>query len=353
MKTGASSVSADRFTGVLLGTAVGDALGLPAEGLSPQVIARRWKGPWRHRFVFGRGMLSDDTEHTVMVIQSLLDHPKDSDAFQGALAWRLQGWLLALPAGVGLATARSILKLWLGFPPHRSGVASAGNGPAMRSSVIGVFFARDETMRRRFVEASTRLTHTDPRALTAALAVAEIAAAVCVDRLGEFSFSGLRCLGGDKEWGLVIDELERAQADELSVADFAERLGLENGVTGYALHSVPVAIYAWWRHRGDFRATLTAVFDCGGDTDTVGAIAGALAGAEVGATRIPQELIEGIVEWPRSIGWLRRLADRLHRQAQTVEPSKALPLFWPAILPRNLAFLFVVLAHGFARLLFR
>ena len=41
-----------------------------------------------------------------------------------------------LPAGVGLATARACLKLWLGFSPERSGIYSAGNGPAMRSAVL-------------------------------------------------------------------------------------------------------------------------------------------------------------------------------------------------------------------------
>lgn len=346
-----AAVSPDRFAGVLLGTAVGDALGLPAEGLSAQKIARRWKGFWRHRFVFGRGMMSDDTEHTVMVAQSLLEHPTDPEAFQRALAWRLRGWLLALPAGVGLATARAILKLWVGFPPSRSGVASAGNGPAMRSAIIGVFFAHDAGMRRRFVEASTRLTHTDSRALTAALAVAEIAAMACTDRADEFSFAGLRRLGGEPEWGRVVDELERAQADGLSVADFAKRLGLEKGVTGYAFHTVPVALYAWWRHRGDYRATVTAVLDCGGDTDTVGAIAGALAGADIGVAGIPGDLLDGIAEWPRSVNWLRRLADRLRQQAQASTPVGALPVFWPALLLRNGLFLGIVLTHGFARLL--
>ena len=57
------------------------------------------------------------------------------------------------------------------------------------------------------------------------------------------------------------------------MADFAASLGLTNGVTGYIYHTVPVAVYAWLRHYGDFRVTLEAVLDCGGDTDTVGAIA--------------------------------------------------------------------------------
>ena len=346
-----AAVLPDRFAGVLLGTAVGDALGLPAEGLSAQTITRRWKGHWRHRFVFGRGMVSDDTEHTVMVAQCLVEHPTDPEAFQHALAWRLRGWLLALPAGVGLATARAIFKLWIGFPPRRSGVASAGNGPAMRSAVLGVFFANDEEKRHRFVEASTRLTHTDPRALTAALAVAEVAAGICAGGAGEFSFARLRALDASAEWGGIVDALERARTDRASVADFAKRLGLEKGVTGYAFHTVPVALYVWWRHRGDYRSTLTAVLDCGGDTDTVGAIAGALAGAEVGSAGIPREFVDGLIEWPRSMTWMRRLADRLRQQTQTLHPAGALPVFWPAILPRNVVFLLIVLTHGFARVL--
>ena len=128
------------FVGVLTGTAVGDALGLPAEGMSRQRLQRRWHGQWRHRFLFGRGMVSDDTEHTLFVAQALLAHPNDPVAFQRCLAWKLRLWLLGIPAGIGFATLRAILKLWLGFPPTRSGVHSAGNGPAMRSAIIGAYF---------------------------------------------------------------------------------------------------------------------------------------------------------------------------------------------------------------------
>ena len=60
-----------RLRGLLVGTAVGDALGLPAEGLSRQRVHRLYRGRWRHRLLFGRGMISDDTEHTLFVAQSL------------------------------------------------------------------------------------------------------------------------------------------------------------------------------------------------------------------------------------------------------------------------------------------
>jgi hypothetical protein len=148
----------EAFAGTLLGTAVGDALGLPAEGMSRQRIERRWHGQWRHRFLFGHGMVSDDTEHTLFVAQALLAHPNDPAAFQRCLAWKLRLWLLGIPAGIGFATLRAILKLWLGFPPARSGVHSAGNGPAMLSAIIGAYFFDEPEKRREFVAAATSLT---------------------------------------------------------------------------------------------------------------------------------------------------------------------------------------------------
>jgi len=105
-------------------------------------------------------MISDDTEHTLMVAQSLLKHPDDAAAFARSLAWRLRWWFLGLPAGVGLATARACLKLWLGFPPQRSGVHSAGNGPAMRSALLGAYFFDDQPRRYRTIR--RRLDQADP-----------------------------------------------------------------------------------------------------------------------------------------------------------------------------------------------
>lgn len=295
-------------------------------------------------------MVSDDTEHTAMVAQSLLVGPSSPEIFQTALAWKLRWWFAALPAGVGLATARAIAKLWLGFPPSRSGIASAGNGPAMRSAVIGVYFAHDPIRRRQFVEASTRLTHTDTRAFIGALAVAEMSAWVCSSQVSS-PMVILQKLSDHPEWQKLVAAMDAAVGENLGVEAFAKRLGLETGVTGYVFHTVPVAIYAWWRHRGDFRSALEASLNCGGDTDTVGAITGALAGADLGADAIPDDLATGMAEWPRSISWLRRLADKLGRQTNSESPLGETPLFWPALPVRNLWFLIVVLAHGFGRLI--
>ena len=127
----------DRLAGVLFGTAVGDTIGLPAEGMSRQRLKKIYRGKWRHRFIFHSGMISDDTEHTIFVSQCLLAHAKSPYRFGKRFSWCLRWWLLSLPAGVGFATLRAILKLWVGFSYRTSGVFSAGNGPAMRAAIIG------------------------------------------------------------------------------------------------------------------------------------------------------------------------------------------------------------------------
>lgn len=109
------------LVGCLLGTAVGDALGLPYEGLSRERAGRLLGPPGRYRFCFGRGMVSDDTDHTCLVAQALVQSRGDAKRFQAVLARGLKFWLLGAPAGIGLATLRALLRLLVGVPPDRSG----------------------------------------------------------------------------------------------------------------------------------------------------------------------------------------------------------------------------------------
>jgi ADP-ribosyl-[dinitrogen reductase] hydrolase len=343
----------ERFVGVLLGTAVGDSLGLPAEGLSPECIRRRWKGKWKHRLVLGKGMLSDDTEHTLMVAQALLAQPEDAVAFQRALAWKFRWWLVGLPGGVGKATAKACIKLWAGVPATRSAVTSAGSGPAMRSAILGAFFAGEPERRHKFVMASSRLTHQSWQAETAALAVAEVVALTFEEQClpaAQKVISALRTLSTEAEWQTLLSQTHASITDGASVSCFVESLGMKKGVSGYSLHVVGVALYACLRHANDFRTTLTTVLDCGGDTDTAGAIAGAVAGAALGKAEIPAEWLRGILEWPRSPEFIERLAERLAAQKNEQQPLGALLYFWPALIPRNVAFIFIVLTHGLRRL---
>ena len=163
----------DAVVGSLLGTAVGDALGLPYENLSPRRAAKLLGAADRYRFFFRRGFVSDDTEHSCLVLQALITSNRDPDKFEAELGRRLKWWFIKLPAGVGRATARACIKLWLGFPPAKCGVFSAGNGPAMRSAIFGALID-DVNLLVELVGRSARLTHSDPKAEFGAIAVAPV-----------------------------------------------------------------------------------------------------------------------------------------------------------------------------------
>jgi ADP-ribosyl-[dinitrogen reductase] hydrolase len=342
------------FEGVLFGTAVGDALGLPAENLSPRRIRTLWGGEWRMRFLFGHGMISDDTEHTLIVAQALLTEADDPEKFQCGLARGLKWWFAALPGGVGLATAKSCLRMWIGLPLTKCAVVSAGGGPAMRSAIIGAYFADDAERRRAFTLASSRLTHRSWQAETVALAVAETTA-FAVSDLKNAAFqqltATLRQLSSEGEWQGWIDRIESGLAAQTTVSKFASEAGLAKGVSGYAMHVVPVALYSYLRHPGDFKSALTEALNCGGDTDTVGAIVAGISGARLGVEAIPENWSSRICEWPRSKKFMQDVAARLATQKSEGKHPAPAGWIWPAILPRNIFFLIIVLLHGLRRLL--
>jgi ADP-ribosyl-[dinitrogen reductase] hydrolase len=325
-------------------------LGLPAEGLSRSYIARRWPGPWKHRFIFGRGMVSDDTEHTLFVAQSLLLHPDNAADFQRTLAWKFRWWLLCLPAGIGFATLRAILKLWLGFGCDRSGVFSAGNGPAMRSAIIGAYFANDPEKLSAYVRASTRLTHTDPKAEIAALAVARTAAHL--SNGGSIVDPDLlplwrACGADDPEWQAIMDQIQTAMEAGGAAEALAKNLGLEKGVSGYAYHTVPVSLYLLWLHRGDYQSAVENVIRCGGDTDTTAAITGGLAAL---SSDIPRDWVDGVWDWPCSVEALRALGLRMENGQESGHQG-GLGFAWILLPIRNLIFFLIILAHVVRRVL--
>jgi ADP-ribosylglycohydrolase len=343
----------DSVVGCILGTAVGDSIGLPYEGLSRRRAARMFGPPDRQRFFFGRGMVSDDTEHTCIVAQSLIEANSDLNVFQRSLARRLRHWLLGIPAGIGTATLRSIIRLWMGISPERSGVFSAGNGPAMRAAILGIAFSDPQAL-RRFVRVSSRVTHSDPKAEYGAFAIALAAhmagqtRVVCpntyLDQLSSF-------LNNDANQ--LIELIARSIAavnDGQTTECFADSLGLQSGVSGYIYHSVPVAIHAWLAHPSDFHSAITSVIRCGGDTDSVAAIVGGIVGASVGRRGIPDEWLNTLIEWPRTVAWMEHLGTQLTSSIHS--GSRVRPIGLPAlgVLVRNMLFLTVVLYHGFRRL---
>jgi ADP-ribosylglycohydrolase len=335
---------ADRIRGVLLGTAIGDALGLPFEGMKGGAIERHYGALDRFRMLGGIGIVSDDTEQTALVAQCLARHPRDRAKFIRAFRFALLGWFLRLPWGIGYATLRACVRIGLGFT--RSGVRSAGNGAAMRAAIVGAFFCDAPEERRAWSDALAEVTHTDARATEAARFVAELAAlAMTTGERESLARDALRVVENEQ----LRNALERAIDLGVSDVDW-HAAAKEIGTSGFVIHSVPLATFAFVRFGRDPMEAMTAAVRAGGDTDSNAAIVGAWMGALHGVSAFPPRLVERIQPGPFGRAHLERLASAL-------ETARASPhaegYFWPLALVRNLALFPVVLVHAFKVLILR
>jgi len=350
------SLNADAVIGSILGTAVGDALGLVCEGLSRRRQHKLFPALKTYRFLFGRGMISDDTEHAAMAAESLITSAGEPVKFEKEMARRLKVWLLTLPAGLGLATLKSSIKLLCGISPEKSGVRSAGNGPAMRSPIIGVLYGDEPERMKELVTISTRMTHTDERAVTGAVAAA-IAAYLASRRKDDISadefLERLKTVlpSMDCEFTALLDKMSESIRADQNAVDFALSLGFSRGISGYIYYTVVMVLHCWLRNQHDFESGIVEIIECGGDTDTTAAILGAILGASVGKNGIPPHMLSNLMEWPRTVQSMENLASMAHNSAVTGEIGTPPPLPFAGFLARNLFFLIVVLLHEFRRML--
>jgi ADP-ribosylglycohydrolase len=278
----------DRFAGLLLGTALGDALGLPFEGASARAIARRAPRLDRFSLFGGRGFVSDDTEQTAFVARCLMKHPRELEAARRAFRASLLGWFWRLPWGIGLGTLAACVRLGLGV--ERSGSKSAGNGAAMRAAIIGAFFCDAPSERRRWSDALAHVTHSDPRAVEGARYVAELAA-LCTRARSDEDRDRLVSVAA----GVIEDpSLKRAIFGARNLAESGADLEMaarELGCSGYVVHSVGLATFCFLASGGSVLPALGQVIRAGGDTDSNAAIVGAWVGALHGERMLPAGLV--------------------------------------------------------------
>jgi ADP-ribosyl-[dinitrogen reductase] hydrolase len=328
--------------GLLMGTALGDSMGLPFEGLSRAKIAKKRATLKGQHLLWGRGLFSDDTEHTMIITQALIESFDDERGFQRGVSRRLQWWLLGFPAGVGFATMRAIIRSFFLKEPA---VFSAGNAPAMRSGILGVIFGENDTKLKAMVKAHTMLTHSDPKAYYGALAVAKACYCSMHGLEGSY-FRLMRELVDDEEFLALLKEVEDHRG--VRSVDFAKHLELERGVGGYIYHTLPMVLHIWLRHGDNFEVAIKKMIACGGDSDTTSAILGAIVGAKGGV--LPQQWIDGVVDYPLSITSIEQHAMRLSQVVESRQGQKAPRLLYPLMLLRNMLFLMVVLMVAIKRI---
>jgi ADP-ribosylglycohydrolase len=332
----------DRIAGVLLGTALGDALGLPMEGLGASAIAADFEAPVTRFHLLGRtGFVSDDTEQAVLTAEAVIAGRGDPDKIVRCFRRALRAWFLRLPFGIGFSTLRACLRLCVGLA--NSGVRSAGNGAAMRAPIIGAAMA-DEPFARRYIARQLALiTHTDQRAVEGAVFVAELAAE-CMqaeieqDRIAMIARAA-HVVSHPELRDAIVTACELATA-EVPTADAVARLG----TSGYVVHTIGFVSYCFAITTGSPLASIQRAISGGGDTDTNAAIVGAWVGALHGASSLPPDLVNQIHDGPFGPTHLRRTATALAGRGPAPRWSCT------GAMSRNLALYPVVLGHGLLRL---
>lgn len=280
--------ASDRFAGCLLGLAMGDALGAPYEGGPVERLLWRVIGRTRD----GCMRWTDDTQMSVDLAESLLE----SDGLKmDALARRFaDGYRWS--RGYGPGTARVLKRIkrgeaWTSAVKATHPGGSYGNGAAMRAPVLALFFFDDRDSLLQAAEASARITHGHPLAIDGAALIAS----ACYDLLHDAPptdvVNAARAVCRTKELGERVDAVESFLRDR-GLADPRE-IGKALGSGTAALDSCGTALYIALRFlREPFLEMLQFIRSCGGDVDTVGAMAGALWGAANGDSQLPQVKIE-------------------------------------------------------------
>jgi len=297
-----SLTTIDRARGVLLGLAVGDALGGPLEFMSPEQIVRTHGGPVdRH---VGGGWLglrpgegTDDTALALALARSLATG-RGYDPGRALSAYL--DWYRSDPKDIGVTTRAALDGVAAGRTPgevteefHQEHGRSAGNGTVMRVAPIALRHLREPARRSEAARVDSKLTHFDDHAADVCVLVSDVLAAL-LDGVDPLELTAPR--GLVHEWAPG-----REVAAELARSDRAGYVGVALAVASTALLSA-----------SSFAEGLVWVISLGGDADTNGAVAGALLGARFGETGIPPEWLEGLLVADEARG----LADRLLELAQ-------------------------------------
>ncbi|QDX41167.1 ADP-ribosylglycohydrolase family protein [Salarchaeum sp. JOR-1] len=295
----------DNARGVLLGLACGDALGRPVEFAAASEISAEYgrldemvgHGTWNQP----AGTITDDTEQALCIARSLVEH----QGFDPAdVAERFVAWYESDPFDIGRMTMRTLSRLKHGdtwdeagqhvWEQSREG-QNAGNGSVMRCPPLAIPYATDWEHLVEVSRQSSQITHADPRC-TYGCAILNLTVA----GLLEGTSTPLRD---------ALDYVDASAPDELVAALRPLAQGDTPGsleTSGYVVHSLQTALHDGLGCDSLEEAIVTAV-NRGGDTDTIGAIAGAVAGARFGASSLPDR-------WLRTIGEadeLETLAEQL------------------------------------------
>jgi ADP-ribosylglycohydrolase len=304
----------DKFQGCLMGVAIGDCLGHPFEGKLRTKIYSYFDDfeefIQKNKSFFRT--YTDDTQLTLHLAEALI---KGNGFNLDYIIREFIKWLDDPPIGPGYGCVSSIRKLKYGVEWEQAASNSGGNGTTMRIAPIGLLYCKDPKALKTAAIKSSIITHSHPAASAGAVVIAR-AIAYLIEKNPDAGFSVeeffnviTSSINNSQEeiWKEFIEILSKlksnldipiesglikfSQAGVKSPYFIEEYLG-QAFVHPYTISTVACAIFIFLKKLPSFKECIFELATAGGDSDTVGAIGGSLAGAYFGLNNIPQDLIK-------------------------------------------------------------
>lgn len=291
-----------QIASMFLGLAVGDALGVPVEFTSRESIAQRpitgMTGNGTHNQP--PGTFSDDSSLSFCLAESLINGYNVMDIAERFVRWRVEGYWTAHGEkfDIGNATQDALNRIIAGMNPIEAGGSdeySNGNGSLMRIAPLVFYVASlPEENRWNIVREVSSITHRHIRSVVACCYLVEFLTEMLqgfppheiYSRLQRRMPAVYNCLQVPKEEQAHFDRLVNGEIHLLDEEVIKS--------SGYVVHTLEASIWCLLTTDQYASAVLKAV-NLGDDTDTTGAVTGALAGLYYGMGSIPES-------------WLRTLA---------------------------------------------
>jgi ADP-ribosyl-[dinitrogen reductase] hydrolase len=303
----------DKFKGTLIGVAIGDTLGQPFEGwLREKILAKVQDfGEFLKANKKNFKTYTDDTQLTLHTARALIEGSGfNFDYFIREYV----NWLDDPPIGPGYGCLSSIQKLKYGISWQNAASNSGGNGTLMRIAPIGLYYCKDVSELKKAAYNSSIITHAHPAASAGAIVIARaVSYLVEIDPLEGFDYHKfmeilIKSISDSNEsiWDEFIEILKKVENTigidlESGIIKFSQ-IGVKTPyfieqylgkafVHPYAISTVACALFIFLSTLQSFEKCIYALAGAGGDSDTIGAVGGSLAGAYFGFDNISSELI--------------------------------------------------------------
>ncbi len=278
----------DQVIGCVLGCAVGDALGAPFEGLWSECIPERESllADFAEFEGYPKGQYTDDTQLTIATLESVvrLGRIDPSDIAQSiARLWKTQA--VVGPGGACTFAADQLLA-GVNWTCSGAPVGQAGNGTAMRTAALGLFFLHKPDELPAVVADVSRITHQDPRSIAGGVAIASAARILAgnprIDPVPLCQGIARDVRSLHKPLADLVEQLpERIAAGASQALEFVAWSGSPRPefdrviITPFVIPTVLASLWAVITQPDSWSSAVAAAIRLGGDVDTLGAIVGA------------------------------------------------------------------------------